>query len=158
MRVWIDADACPRPVREIVFRASRKRRFPVTLVANKPIDVPKLAWISAVQVPSGLDMADHHIAQHVQPGDLVITQDIPLAAEVIATGATAISLRGETWTEGNIGERLSMRDFLTEARASGVQTGGPPPFDDRAKNQFANALDRWLTRRERAAPSEPPTA
>lgn len=146
MKVWIDADACPRDVKEIVFRASRKRRFPVTLVANKLQATPNLAWITAVQVAHGLDVADEHIVQHAQPGDLVVTQDVPLAAELVAKGIDALSVRGELWTEANVGERLSVRDMMTEARAMGLVTGGPPPFDDRAKQQFANAFDRWITR------------
>lgn len=144
MKVWIDADACPRDVKEIVFRASRKRRFPVTLVANKLQPVPKLAWIQAVQVAHGLDVADEHIVQRAQPGDLVITQDVPLAAELVAKGVDALSVRGELWTEANVGERLSVRDTMTEARAMGIVTGGPPPFDDKAKRSFANGFDRWL--------------
>lgn len=146
MKVWIDADACPRDVKEIVFRASRKRRFPVTLVANKLQATPKLAWITSVQVAHGLDVADDYIVQHAQPGDLVVTQDVPLAAELVAKEVDALSVRGELWTEANVGERLSVRDMMTEARAMGMTTGGPPPFDAKAKQQFANAFDRWLSR------------
>ncbi len=144
MKVWIDADACPRDVKEIVFKRSTRQRFPVTLVANRLQAVPKPAWITAVQVAQGLDVADEHIVQHAEPGDLVITQDVPLAAELIAKGVAAISVRGETWTEANIGERLSVRDMLTEARAMGITTGGPPPFDGKARQRFANAFDRWI--------------
>ena len=149
MTLWIDADACPRPIREIVFRASKKRKLPVVLVANKFVPVPKLAWITSVQVAAGMDVADNYIAARVQPDDLVITQDIPLAAEVIEKGTTALSLRGETWTAANIAERLSVRDFMTEARAAGLETGGPPPFDDKAKRAFANAFDRWLAKTQK---------
>lgn len=145
MKVWIDADACPRDVREIVFRASRKRRFPVTLVANKAQPTPPMKWITAVQVAQGMDVADDHIAQHATPGDLVITQDVPLAAELVAKGVDALSVRGELWTEANVGERLSVRDLMTEARAMGLTTGGPPPFDQKARQAFANAFDRWLS-------------
>ncbi len=146
MKIWIDADACPRDVKDIVFKRSAKQRFPVTLVANKLQPTPKWRWITAVQVAHGLDVADEHIVQHAQPGDLVITQDVPLAAELIDKGVAALSVRGELWTEANIGERLSVRDMMTEARAMGMVTGGPPPFDAKAKQSFANAFDRWLTK------------
>ncbi|MCB9662949.1 MAG: YaiI/YqxD family protein [Alphaproteobacteria bacterium] len=144
MRIWIDADACPVAVREIVFRASRKRQLPVTLVANKPLQTPSLRWITSEVVSGALDAADDRIVERLEPGDLVITQDLPLAADVVAKGGTAISPRGETFTEANIRERLSMRDTLTEARAMGMTTGGPPPFDDKVKRAFAAAFDRWL--------------
>lgn len=150
MRVWIDADACPRDVKEIVFRSSRKRRFPVTLVANRLQAVPKVAWITSVQVAQGFDVADDYIASQVAPEDLVITQDVPLAAQIVQLGATALSPRGELFTEANAGERLSVRDLMTEAREAGLVTGGPPPFDEKAKRAFANAFDRWLTARRKA--------
>lgn len=146
MRIWIDADACPRPIKEVIFRASRKRRLPVTLVANALQQTPKLSWINAVQVTKELDAADAYIVKHSAPGDLVITQDIPLAAELIDKGVDTLGLRGEIWTASNIAERLSVRDFMTEVRASGVVTGGPPPFDDKAKVAFSNGFDRWLAR------------
>lgn len=146
MKVWIDADACPRDVKEIVFRASTKRRFPVTLVANKLQQVPKPAWITSIQVSQGMDVADDYIVEHSEVGDLVITQDVPLAAELVDKGVAALSIRGELWTEANIGERLSIRDTMTEARAMGITTGGPPPFDNKAKQRFANGFDRWLTK------------
>lgn len=144
MRIWIDADACPRPVKEIVFKRSEKKGLRVTLVANSFQRTPHVAWIDFVQVPQGMDAADHHIAANVTAPDLVITQDVPLAAEIVESGATAMSVRGELWTEDNVRERLSIRDFLTEARAMGVTTSGPPPFDQKAKQTFANAFDRWL--------------
>lgn len=149
MKLWIDADACPKPVREIVLRASERRRVPVTFVANKFIPVPKLAWVDSVQVPKGMDVADAYIVEHLSPQDLVVTQDVPLAAEVVEKGAEAISPRGVTWTAKNIREKLSVRDFFTEVRESGVITGGPKPFDNKAKQAFANALDRWLTAAEK---------
>jgi len=145
MHLWIDADACPTAVREIVLRAAEKRRIDTTFVANKYIPVPALRWINAVQVSQGMDVADHYIAERVKPEDLVVTQDVPLAADVVAAGAMAISPRGMVWTAENVREKLSLRDFFTEARASGVKTGGPPPFDHKAKQTFANALDRWVT-------------
>lgn len=144
MRIWIDADACPVAIREIVFRASRKRRLPVTLVANKLVPTPGLNWIQCVVVAQGMDVADDYIAARVGPDDLVITQDIPLAAEVVAAGAIALSPRGEPFTEANVAERLAIRDAMTEVRAMGELTGGPPPFDDKVKRAFANAFDRWL--------------
>lgn len=144
MRIWIDADACPRPVRDIVFKRAEKKGIRVTLVANSFQRTPPVAWIDSVQVPKGMDEADHYIAAHVQPADLVITQDVPLAADVVGVGATAVSVRGELWTEDNVREHLSIRDFMTEARALGVTTAGPPPFDARARQTFANAFDRWL--------------
>jgi len=145
--IWIDDDACPTAVREVVFKASDRLRFPVTLVSNHHRKLPGRTWIKAVIVGQGFDVADDYIAERVQPGDLVITQDVPLAKEVIDKGATAISVRGELWTLSNIGERLSLRDFFTEARESGmIQGGGPPPFAARDKQRFANSFDRWLTK------------
>ena len=112
MKIWIDADACPRGVREIVLRAAERRRVPLTFVANKFVPTPNLAWINAVQVPHGLDVADTYIVQHLSPEDLVVTQDVPLAAEVVEKGALAISHRGVTWTPENVREKLSLRDFF----------------------------------------------
>lgn len=145
MKIWIDADACPRPVRDVVFKASTKRRFPVTLVANSFVQTPSLKWITSVKVDSGLDVADDYLVEHASPGDLVITQDIPLAAELLEKGVDAMSPRGTMFTQANIGERLAIRDFMTEARASGITGGGPPPFDAKTKQKFSNAFDRWLT-------------
>lgn len=152
MKVWIDADASPREVKEIVFRASRKHRFPVTLVANRLQATPPVAWITSVQVSHGLDVADDYLVAHCAPGDLVITQDIPLAAEIVAKGALAMSPRGEVFTEANIGERLSVRDAMTEVREMGLGGGGPPPFDEKVKRAFANAFDRWLTASRNPSP------
>jgi uncharacterized protein YaiI (UPF0178 family) len=146
MKVWLDGDACPREVKEIVFRASERRRFPVTLVANKAQVIPRFTWITQVTVPGGMDVADAYLVAHAEPTDLVVTQDVPLAAELVAKGVTAMSPRGETFTEANVAERLSIRDFLTEVRAMGGTTGGPPPFDAKAKQAFANAFDRWLAK------------
>jgi uncharacterized protein YaiI (UPF0178 family) len=147
VKVWIDADACPRPVKDVVFKASRSRQFDVTLVANRPMTVPRGSRVTAVQVAAGLDVADAWLVQHAEPGDLVITADIPLAAELVAKEVTAMNPRGETYTTANVGERLAMRDFFTEARESGlIQGSGPPPYDGKAKRSFANALDRWLTK------------
>jgi len=144
-RVWIDGDGCPRPVKEIVFRAAERRGVDVTLVANRPVLVPRHPRIHTVQVQPGLDVADAWLVQHAQAGDLVITSDLPLAAELVEQGVTAVSARGETWTAENVRERLSVRDFLVEARESGIiQGSGPPPFDERATRAFANAFDTWL--------------
>ncbi|MEE2960931.1 MAG: YaiI/YqxD family protein [Myxococcota bacterium] len=145
MKIWIDADACPKPVKEIVLRASERRQVPVTFVANQFIPTPNVDWITSVQVPQGMDVADNYIVQHLSPEDLVVTQDVPLAAEVVEKGAMAISNHGVTWTEENVREKLSLRDFFTEAREAGIMTGGPTPYDNKAKQAFANALDRWLT-------------
>jgi len=147
MTIWIDADACPRAVKEVVFRRAERGRLRTVLVANSFQQVPRFNWITAVKVDKGMDVADDYIVQHCETGDLVITQDVPLAAEIIEKGVSALSIRGEEWNENNIRERLSIRDMMTEARASGVVTGGPPPFDQKAKQRFANAFDRWLARR-----------
>ncbi|MGC6493448.1 MAG: YaiI/YqxD family protein [Myxococcota bacterium] len=146
MMIWIDADACPRDVKEVVFKASLKRKLPVTLVANRYQQHPELRWIQFVRVDHGMDVADEHIVQHSTPGDLVITQDVPLAAELVEKGVEALSHRGELWTERNVAERLSVRDAMTELRAMGVMTGGPPAYDNKAKQAFANAFDRWLAK------------
>lgn len=153
MQVWIDGDGCPRAVNDIVFRAADKRAVDVVLVANRAVVVPKSPRIRAVKVERGLDVADDWLVAHAAPGDLVVTSDLPLAAELVAKGVTAMSARGETWTTSNVRERLSLRDFFTEARESGLITGGgPPPFDDKAARAFANAFDAWLTRALRARP------
>lgn len=144
MRIWVDADACPVVIRDIIFRAARRTETAVTLVANQPVRIPRSPLIQTVQVPQGFDVADNHIVREAAPGDLVVTADIPLAAEVIEKGARALNPRGELYTRNNIRERLSMRDFMDELRGSGVQTGGPPPLGAREKHAFAAALDRLL--------------
>ena len=126
MEIWIDADACPKAVKEVVIKAATKRRVPLTFVANKFIALPQVDWIKSVKVAQGPDVADAYIANHVGPSDLVVTQDVPLAAQIVDKGALAISLHGVTWTEENVREKLSIRDFLHEVRESGVMTGGPP--------------------------------
>jgi len=142
--IWVDADACPRAIREILFRAAVRREIPLTLVANHLLPVPKSPWITSRQVEQGFDVADDAIARQVSRGDLVITSDIPLAAEVIEKGAVVISPRGERLTPENVRQKLNMRDFMETMRSSGVVTGGPPPLGDREKQAFANALDRYL--------------
>lgn len=147
MKIWVDADACPVVVREILFRAAKRTGVEVTLVANQPVATPKLANINSLQVSHGFDVADDEIVKRAAPGDLVITSDIPLAAEVIAKGAQALSPRGELHTTENIRARLNMRDFLDTMRSSGVEMGGgPAAFSQRDKQAFANHLDRWLTK------------
>lgn len=151
MKIWVDADGCPNAVKEIVFRASTRLQLPVVLVANRPIYTPSNGLIGSVVVPHGLDEADIWIAERVDPEDVVITADIPLAAQIVAKGSIGISPRGELYTEDNVRERLSMRDFMASLREQGIHGSGAPPFDQRAKEQFANALDRTLTRAIRDA-------
>ncbi len=145
-QIWVDADACPKVIKDILFRAGQRTGITVTLVANQYLQVPKAPNIRAVQVPAGFDVADNHIAQHAAPSDLVITADIPLAAEVVEKGCVAINPRGELYTEDNIRERLNMRDFMDTMRSSGVNTGGPPPITQADRQRFANQLDRLLAR------------
>lgn len=148
MHIWVDADACPVVVRQILFRAARRTGVPVTLVANHALPVPRGGSVRMLQVASGFDVADNAIAQRAQAGDLVITSDIPLAAEVIAAGAQALSPRGEVFSADTIGGKLGMRDFMDTMRASGVEMGGGPAAMGNADKQaFANALDRALARR-----------
>lgn len=146
MRIWVDADACPGVIKEILFRAAERRRIRLTLVANRPLRIPRSPWIRAVQVASGFDVADHRIAAEVEAGDVVVTADIPLAADVVERGALALSPRGELYTEENIRERLNMRDFMDQLRSSGIDTGGPAALGPRERKTFADQLDRLLAR------------
>jgi uncharacterized protein YaiI (UPF0178 family) len=146
MHIWVDADACPGVIRDILFRAAERTGVPLTLVANQAVKVPPLKNVRSLQVSKGFDVADNEIVQRVDAGDLVITSDIPLAAEAIAKGALALSPRGELLTEANVRPRLNMRDFLDTMRASGIQSGGPPPLSLRDRQAFANHLDSLLTR------------
>lgn len=146
-QVWVDADACPGPVKEIVFRAAERARVQVTLVANQWLRTPPSRFIRAMQVQGGYDAADDAIAERATTGDLVVTQDIQLAARVLANGADAVDPRGERFTADTIAERLSMRNFMDELRGAGVQTGGPAAFNARDRQAFANQLDRWLAAR-----------
>lgn len=146
MQIWVDADACPAPIKEILFRAANRRALRVTLVANQMLRVPPSPWIRAVQVPAGFDVADARIAQDAQAGDLVITADVPLAAKVVAKGAFALDPRGLMLDAENIQERLTLRNFMDELRASGVETGGPSAFSAADRQRFANALDGFLSR------------
>lgn len=146
MHIWVDADACPGVIKDILFRAAERTRIPLTLVANKALRTPPSPYIRAIQVETGFDVADNRIAQAVEPGDLVVTADVPLAAAVLDRGAHALNPRGELYTLENIRERLAMRNFLEELRGSGVQTGGPAAFSHGDRQAFANRLDQFLAR------------
>jgi uncharacterized protein YaiI (UPF0178 family) len=145
MHIWVDADACPKVIKEILFRAAERVQVPLILVANKPLQTPPSRFISSIRVSGGFDVADNHIVQHLQPDDLVITADIPLAAEAIEKGAHALSPRGTLYTRDNIKERLTMRDLMDELRGSGIHTGGPKSLGQSDRQAFANHLDRFLT-------------
>ncbi|NEQ30423.1 MAG: YaiI/YqxD family protein [Leptolyngbya sp. SIO4C5] len=153
MQIWVDADACPNVIKEILFRAAKRVQVLTTLVANQPLQVPASAYIETVLVGAGFNRADSYIVAQLEPGDLVITADIPLAAEAIAQGAYALSPRGVLFDQGNIRERLSLRNFMEDLRSSGVETGGPPAFSQRDREAFANQLDRFLVKHR--PPSEP---
>ena len=144
MPVWVDADACPRVIRDILVRAAQRARVMTTFVANQRVPLPPGPFLSSIQVSSGFDVADNEIVARVASGDLVVTQDIPLAAEVIEKGALAVTPRGELLDTSNVRSRLNMRDFMDTMRASGVQTGGPPPLSQTERQAFANVLDRYL--------------
>ena len=145
MHIWVDADACPNVIKDILYRAAERVKMPLTLVANKPLRTPPSRFIKSVQVAGGFDVADDHIVRQIQPGDLVITADIPLAAEVIEKGGHALNPRGTFYTTENIKERLTMRDFMDELRGSGIMTGGPKALNQSDRQAFANQLDRFLT-------------
>lgn len=144
MKIWIDADACPGVIKEILYRACGRKQIELILVANQPLKVPPSPLIRTVQVPAGFDVADNYIVQHMSAGDLVITADIPLAAEVIEGQAHAINPRGDFYTTENIKQRLTMRNFMEELRSTGQVSGGPPPLNHTDRQAFANALDRFL--------------
>ncbi len=146
MDIWVDADACPGPIKEILFRAAQRTGMQLTLVANHALRVPPNPNIRMLQVSSGFDVADDEIVKLAQAGDLVITSDIPLAGEVIEKGAHVLSSRGERFTADNIKPRLNMRDFMDTMRTSGMLSGGPPPLGPQEKQQFANQLDRLLAK------------
>jgi len=146
MKIWIDADACPNVIKEILFRAAERAHVELTLVANQAMRLPPSQYIRFIQVPSGLDVADKRIVESMQQGDLVITADIPLAAAVIEKGGLALNPRGELYTRENIRERLSMRNFMDELRSGGVNTGGPPALTAKDRQLFANKLDALLAK------------
>ena len=155
MRIWIDADAAPRDVKDVVFRASHRLALPVTLVANQRVQLPlNNPLVTAVWVRGGPDEADRHIAEQALPGDLAVTADIPLAAELVSRGVSALDFRGQVYTEENVRERLSLRDFMASLRDSGVQTGGPAPYGAKDKQAFASALDRTLVALAKRAEQE----
>ncbi len=146
MLIWVDADACPVVIKEIIFRAAERLQISTTLVANQMLRTPPSRFIRAIQVPSGFDVADAHIVEQLAAGDLVITADIPLASLVIERGAYALNPRGELYTTANIQEILTMRNFMDELRGAGVETGGPAAFSLAARKSFANKLDRFLAK------------
>ena len=146
MRIWVDADACPGVIKEIIFRAAERRQIETILVANQMLRTPPSRFIRAIQVPHGFDVADAHIVEQVAAGDLVVTADIPLAALVIERGGHALNPRGELYTTASIRERLSMRNFMEELRSTGVETGGPNAFSQADRQAFGNQLDRFLAR------------
>jgi len=151
MQIWVDADACPNVIKEVLFRAADRAAVMVTLVANQPLKTPPSRFIRSLQVAAGFDVADNEIVQRVAKNDLVVTADIPLAAEVIEKGGIALNPRGERYTPDSIRERLNMRDFMDTLRSSGIQTGGPSTLHQRDRQQFANELDKWLLQVKRQA-------
>lgn len=144
MKIWVDADACPAPIKEILFRAAQRTGQPLTLVANHSMRIPSRPGIDFVLVPAGADVADNEIVRRMTAGDIVVTADIPLAAQVVEKKALAINPRGELYSEENIRERLNMRDFMESLRNSGIETGGPASFGPKDRNRFANQLDKLL--------------
>lgn len=156
MRIWVDADACPAVIKDILYRAAERTCIELTLIANQSLRVPSSPYIRAIQVPRGFDVADHRIAESVEPGDLVITADIPLAARVLERGGHALDPRGERFTPDTIGERLTMRNFMDELRGSGVTTGGPAALSASDRRAFAGALDRLLAARISPTVRPPP--
>ena len=150
MRIWVDGDACPAVIKDILFRAAIRTKIPLTLVANQPMHIPRSDLITILTVPSGLNVADQKIVELLDPGDLVITADIPLAAHVVNKGGTALDPRGELYTDEYIGERLTMRNLMDELRGGGMIGGGPAPFSGNDRQAFANQLDRILAKLRRS--------
>jgi len=146
MQIWVDADACPGVIKELLFRAAQRRQIRVTLVANVSLPTPPSKWIVSLCVPNGMNVADRRIVELMTPGDLVITADVPLAADVVAKGGQALDPRGTLYTEDNVGGRLAARNLLDELRGGGQITGGPTNFTAKDRQAFANQLDRWLTK------------
>lgn len=151
MEIWVDADACPVVIKQILFKAAERTKTRVTFIANQFIKTPPSKFVTSIRVASGFDVADNEIVKRVSDGDMVITADIPLADEVIAKGGEALSPRGELFTKDNIKSKLNMRDFMDTMRSSGVQTGGPSSLNQSDRKAFADHLDRWLSNRERNA-------
>lgn len=154
-QLWIDADAIPRILRELIFKASDRHLLNVTFVANQAVGITPSNRIKSIQVASGADRADQEIVERMQPGDIVVTQDIPLAAQVIEKGGTAINPRGDVYTKDNVRARLHLRDYMEVLRGSGVQTGGPPPISDREKKAFADSLEKIIHQHKRRFPAQP---
>jgi len=146
MRIWVDADACPGEIKELLYRAAERMKIKLTLVANQSLRIPRSEYIDTVLVRDGANVADRRIVELVAPGDLVVTADIPLAADVVAKGAEAIDPRGGLYTHSNIGERLAMRNIIDQLRGGGQVSGGPPNFGPKDRQAFANQLDRWLVK------------
>ena len=145
MKIWVDADACPKAIKEILYRVADRTEISVTLVANSPLHLPHSSFINLIQVGSGTDIADNEITSQCEAGDLIITADIPLASRVVKKGAQALDPRGTLYNKNNIGQFLSMRNFMDELRGSGVETGGPTEFGHKEKFKFANALDKFIS-------------
>jgi uncharacterized protein len=149
MHIWVDADACPAVIKDILYRAAERAKIQTTLVANRFLSVPRSPFISAVQVPSGIDVADSHIVKALEAGDLVITADIPLASDVIAKGGHALNPRGEFYTPDTIQERLALRNHLDQLRGAGERTGGPAALDNTDRKRFADQFDRFLAKQKK---------
>lgn len=156
MQIWIDADACPIDAKQLLFRTAERRQVMVTLVANQPMNTPRSEFITKVVVGQGMNIADRRIVELLVPGDLVITADIPLAADVVAKGGEALNPRGELYTNANIGEKLAMRNLFDEMRGSGETMRGPNNYTPKDRQKFANELDRWLTKALRSQPAASP--
>ena len=152
MHIWVDADACPRPIKEILFKAAKRREVETTLIANQYLHTPPSRFINAIVVAQGFDVADNEIVKRMSMGDLVVTQDIPLADEVVAKGGIALNPRGTLYTEANIKDHLSRRDMMEQLRDSGMVSGGPSIFDKKDVQAFSNSLDRELTRARKNEP------
>ncbi len=146
MKIWVDADACPVVIKNILYKAAQRTRLQLTLVANQPMHIPRLKWITLLQVAPGFDVADNEIVKRLDPGDLVVTSDIPLAAQVLEKGGHALNPRGELYSSDNIKERLNMRDFKDTLRASGIDTGGPPALNQKNRNAFAGNLNKLISK------------
>lgn len=149
MRIWVDADACPNVIKDILFRAAQRAGVELTLVANQPVRVPASRFIKTIQVPAGFDVADERIADLLEQGDLVVTADVPLAAAVVEKGGRALNPRGELYTEENVRERLAMRNLMDELRSSGMVTGGPAAITKSDRRNFGNRLDQLLASRDK---------
>ena len=145
MRIWVDADACPNTIKELLYKAAKRTQVLVTLVANQPLRTPSSEFIATLLVPGGMNVADRRIVELIEPGDLVITADIPLAADAVAKGGQALNPRGELYTAANVSERLAVRNLLDDLRGGGQVSGGPANFNAKDRQAFANQLDRWLT-------------